>query len=191
MTLFTINIYFTNNTLSIHIFHLLSFPLFLLWVCQYELPGRFGDQPLVSNHQRISDAAREYLWWPLMEDNLWWRSTFTRGQPTIEDKLQWKINFDGKLLTSRFNNKNWKTGLALICCSGFPTYDLFICSSNLLYVNLLICWSFSLTYNLFIKTSSPSKPFEVSFNLLIKVLIQWFSFWSFDPSIHLVVFYLT
>ena len=32
--------------------------------------------------------------WPLMEDNLWWKTTFNRKQPLAEDNLWRKMTFD-------------------------------------------------------------------------------------------------
>ena len=33
---------------------------------------------------------------PLMEDDLWWKTTFDGRRPSMEDDLRWKTTFDGR-----------------------------------------------------------------------------------------------
>ena len=58
----------------------------------------------------------DYLWWettfdgrwPLMEDNIRWKTALNERQPSIENDLWWKTTFDGRR-PSMEDNLRWKT----------------------------------------------------------------------------------
>ena len=50
----------------------------------------------------------DHRWKPLLEDDLWWKTTFSKRQPPVEDDLWWKMTFGGRQ-PSVENKLWWKT----------------------------------------------------------------------------------
>ena len=75
---------------------------------------RFGMLTVLSNIR--STLVEDDLWWkttfggrqPSVEDDLWWKTTFSGGQPLMEDNLRWKTTLCGRRPLVE-DNLWWKT----------------------------------------------------------------------------------
>ena len=65
----------------------------------------FLDNDFWTPHQKWT-----YLIRAKMLSGLWWKTTFGRRQPSVEDDLQWKMTFSGRW-PSVEDNLRWKTTL--------------------------------------------------------------------------------
>ena len=99
----------------------------------------------------------------MVEDNLWWKTTFGGRQPLVEDDLRWKTTFIGRRLSVE-GDLLWKTTfcgrhpLLDPCMLASPLCSIFSFRSAFIY-QLPLPWTYFTALGLCWATSpAPTKP---------------------------------